>query len=134
MILANLASISLGAPERQRLERPTKMRPETRVRRAGNPQAKKFEALPLEDVIEEAGGLEAIAQTPWLRIEFVVIYGTSIEHETERAILLQVGHSQIWLPKSQSLVLQSCPARVVVPRWLAERNEIDAEPISLDDL
>lgn len=51
----------------------------------------------------------------------MVTVSTSVEHETDSAILL--GEYGVWLPKSQIEYDGGCD--ILVPKWLADQEGLD---------
>lgn len=60
--------------------------------------------------------------------ETVGVYFDEVKRETDKAILFVFDEKEVWLPKSQIVETQFDANSVVwIPRWLAEKNELDYE-------
>ena len=56
--------------------------------------------------------------------ERIVLTYDFIEHETKSAYLIVFGETEVWLPKSLS-ILDTKNVTIEVPLWLAEDKEIE---------
>ena len=48
-----------------------------------------------------------------------------IEHETDDAILFEMGGGQVWIPRSQIEITED--ERIWIPKWLAKEKDLHYE-------
>lgn len=50
-----------------------------------------------------------------------------IEHQTDEAILFVINSEQIWLPKSQIKDHDENSKVVIIPKWIADKNDLSSD-------
>ncbi len=57
--------------------------------------------------------------------DFVAVKYEDIEHETDQAVLFEMGGGRVWLPKSQIETIED--EHVWIPKWLAKEKDLKYE-------
>ena len=57
----------------------------------------------------------------------VVIEIDGVVRQSEKAVLYQIKGDEHWIPKSQIRAVHDDQLHIEIPRWLADKNQLDFE-------